>query len=165
MSQRTFLLAILDGWGYAEPSSSNAVTVAKTPNLDRWMAEYPFTTLIAHNGQVGLPEGQMGNSEVGHLNIGAGRIVYQDYTRINKAIKSGDFYTNPALSNIMDKVREEGGNLHLLGLVSDGGVHSHINHLKGIVSAAHERGLEKLFIHALTDGRDTDPKSGLGFLK
>jgi 2,3-bisphosphoglycerate-independent phosphoglycerate mutase len=126
MNGKTLLLAILDGWGYFEPSPTNAIAVADTPNMDRWMAEYPFTTLTAHNGMVGLPEGQMGNSEVGHLNIGAGRTVYQDYTRINKAIADNKLNTNPALESIMDRVKSTGSSLHFFGLVSDGGVHSHI---------------------------------------
>jgi 2,3-bisphosphoglycerate-independent phosphoglycerate mutase len=112
MGNTTLLLAILDGWGYGEPSPSNAITVADTPNMDRWMTEYPFTTLVAHNGMVGLPEGQMGNSEVGHLNIGAGRIVYQDFTRINKAIASGELFTNQALSSLMDRIKNLGSSLH-----------------------------------------------------
>ncbi|MDW7772552.1 MAG: 2,3-bisphosphoglycerate-independent phosphoglycerate mutase [Desulfobulbaceae bacterium] len=163
--QGTILLAILDGWGYAPPSSANAVSVADTPNMDRWMAEYPFTTLEAHNGLVGLPEGQMGNSEVGHLNIGAGRIVYQDFTRINKTIASGELHANPALSGIMEKIGQHRSSLHLFGLVSDGGVHSHIDHLKGLLKMAADKNLTKVYIHCFMDGRDTPPKSGAGFIR
>jgi len=158
------LLAILDGWGYGEPSDTNAVHVAKTPNMDRWLARYPFTTLVAHNGLVGLPEGQMGNSEVGHLNIGAGRIVYQDFTRINRAIRDRSFFANPVLARAMDGVRDRGGALHLLGLVSDGGVHSHLDHLVALLEMARERKLERVYIHAFMDGRDTPPESGAAYL-
>jgi 2,3-bisphosphoglycerate-independent phosphoglycerate mutase len=162
---KPLLLAILDGWGYGEPGPDNAITVAATPNMDRWMAQCPFTTLTAHNGMVGLPEGQMGNSEVGHLNIGAGRIVYQDYTRINLAIASGELFANPALSSIMDRVRAAGSSLHLLGLVSDGGVHSHIDHLEALLAMAGRKGIERVFVHCFMDGRDTPPKSGAGYIR
>jgi len=165
MNRKTLLLAILDGWGYGQPSPSNAITVARTPHMDRWMAEYPFTTLVAHNGLVGLPEGQMGNSEVGHLNIGAGRIVYQDYTRINKAIESGDFFSNHALCNIINEVKKGGGSLHLLGLVSDGGVHSHLEHLKALLKMTAEKEIQNVYVHCFMDGRDTPPKSGSGYMQ
>ncbi len=165
MKQQTLLLAILDGWGYGQPSPSNAITVAHTPNMDHWMAEYPFTTLVAHNGLVGLPEGQMGNSEVGHLNIGAGRIVYQDYTRINKAIDSGDFFSNTPLCTIINEVKDSGSSLHLFGLVSDGGVHSHLDHLKALLRMAAEKEIENVYVHCFMDGRDTPPKSGSGYIK
>lgn len=165
MNSGTLLLAILDGWGYGNPSPTNAITVAATPNMDRWMAQCPFTTLAAHNGMVGLPEGQMGNSEVGHLNIGAGRIVYQDYTRINKAIASEELHTNKTLVSIMDRVREAGSSLHFLGLLSDGGVHSHINHLKALLKMARHKNIEHVFVHCFMDGRDTPPKSGSGYMK
>lgn len=160
MKTKTLLLAILDGWGYREASPTNAITVANTPNMDRWMSEYPFTTLIAHNGMVGLPEGQMGNSEVGHLNIGAGRIVYQDFTRINKAIESGTFAYNTVLSDAMAHVKQAGSALHFFGLLSDGGVHSHINHLKALLAMAAAKSLERVYVHCFMDGRDTPPKSG-----
>ncbi|MCK5322831.1 MAG: 2,3-bisphosphoglycerate-independent phosphoglycerate mutase, partial [Desulfobulbaceae bacterium] len=159
------LLAILDGWGIADPLETNAVHVAKTPNMDSWAAKYPFTTLVAHNGKVGLPEGQMGNSEVGHLNIGAGRTVYQDFTRINRDIETGDFYSNKVLVKTMEGVKEKGGALHLLGLVSDGGVHSHLEHLYALVRMAAEKGLNEVFVHAFMDGRDTPPKSGLEYVR
>ena len=162
---KTLLLAILDGWGYGEPGPTNAVTVAQTPNMDRWMAQSPFTTLVAHNGLVGLPEGQMGNSEVGHLNIGAGRIVYQDFTRINRAIASGELFTNPALTSIMDRVKTAGSSLHLLGLVSDGGVHSHIEHLEALLAMAARKQVTQVFVHCFMDGRDTPPKSGAGYIR
>ena len=159
------MLVILDGWGYGKKSEDNAVYLAKTPNMDRWQKEYPFTTLVAHNGQVGLPEGQMGNSEVGHLNIGAGRIVYQDFTRINNAIESGELASNPVLLELVDKTIQNRTALHFCGLLSDGGVHSHIDHLLAMVDIASKRGLEKIFIHCFMDGRDTPPKSGLEYLE
>lgn len=165
MKNKTLMLAILDGWGYREASPTNAVTVANTPNMDRWMAEYPFTTIVAHNGLVGLPEGQMGNSEVGHLNIGAGRIVYQDYTRINKAIDDGELPANQVLCEVMDRIKTKGSSLHFFGLVSDGGVHSHINHLKALLDMAKEKQLEHVYIHCFMDGRDTPPKSGAGYVQ
>lgn len=158
------LLAILDGWGAGPSSATNAVQVARTPNMDRWQATCPSTTLLAHNGAVGLPEGQMGNSEVGHLNIGAGRVVYQDYTRINRAIATGEFAANPVLVETMDHLVRGGGALHLLGLVSDGGVHSHLKHLEALARLAADRGLTRVFVHAFMDGRDTAPTSGAGFL-
>ncbi|MHB8791293.1 MAG: 2,3-bisphosphoglycerate-independent phosphoglycerate mutase [Desulfobulbaceae bacterium] len=162
---KTLLLAILDGWGVGAPGPDNAITVAHTPNMDRWAAECPFTTLVAHNGLVGLPEGQMGNSEVGHLNIGAGRIVYQDFTRINLAIASGELFANPALSSIMDRVRTAGSSLHLLGLVSDGGVHSHIDHLEALLAMAAGKGIKRVYVHCFMDGRDTPPRSGAGYIR
>ena len=158
------VLAILDGWGLAEPSPTNAVSVAQTPNMDRLSATCPMTTLTAHNGLVGLPEGQMGNSEVGHLNIGAGRIVYQDFTRINRAVDLGDFAANPVFNTVMDQVKAAGSRLHLCGLVSDGGVHSHLRHLIALVELAKTKGIEVL-IHCFMDGRDTPPNSGLGYLQ
>ncbi|MGV1098647.1 2,3-bisphosphoglycerate-independent phosphoglycerate mutase [Thiovibrio sp. JS02] len=158
------LLAILDGWGHREEVEGNAVAQAHTPNMDRWRREFPFTTLVAHNGAVGLPEGQMGNSEVGHLNIGAGRIVYQDFTRINRDIATGAFHENRVLSGAMDRVLARGSALHLFGLVSDGGVHSHLNHLFALLEMARKKGLAKVFVHAFMDGRDTPPKSGQGYI-
>lgn len=163
-SPQPVLLAILDGWGVGPQSESNAVHVAATPNMDGWMRSCPSTTLLAHNGAVGLPEGQMGNSEVGHLNIGAGRIVYQDFTRINRAIETGEFDANPVLNQAIDKALEKNGGLHLLGLVSDGGVHSHLEHLKALVRLAVGKGLTKIYVHAFMDGRDTPPQSGGGYI-
>lgn len=161
---KPILLAILDGWGHGRNISTNAIHVAATPNMDRWMARYPLTTLVAHDGAVGLPEGQMGNSEVGHLNIGAGRVVYQDFTRINRAIACGEFQENQVLVRAVTRAAEQGGTLHLLGLVSDGGVHSHIDHLEALVRLAAARGVNDIYIHAFMDGRDTPPKSGAGYL-
>lgn len=162
---RPVLLAILDGWGEAPPGPGNAVHLAATPNMDRWRREYPFTTLIAHNGAVGLPRGQMGNSEVGHLNIGAGRTVYQDFTRISLAVREGDLFANPTLIAVMDQVQKRGSALHLMGLLSDGGVHSHIDHLIALLELAARRGIERVFVHPFMDGRDTPPQSGLGYME
>ena len=165
MSKKPVMLMILDGWGVAPASEVNAAYLAQTPNLDRYFANYPHTTLDASGMEVGLPEGQIGNSEVGHLNIGAGRIIYQSLTRITKAIKDGDFFTNEVLCACMDKTKEAGKALHLMGLLSDGGVHSNINHLIALLEMAKARGLEKVFVHAFLDGRDVPPQSAIGFIK
>ncbi len=158
------LLAILDGWGAGPLTDSNAIFVARTPNMDRWQSSYPYTTLLAHNGAVGLPEGQMGNSEVGHLNIGAGRIVFQDFTRINRAIETGNFFDNDVLKNTFAKAVKKKSAVHLMGLVSDGGVHSHMNHLLALLKMAAGHGLTEVYIHAFMDGRDTPPTSGLNYI-
>ncbi len=165
MSKQPVMLMILDGWGVAPASDVNAATLAQTPNLDRYFAEFPHTTLEASGMEVGLPEGQIGNSEVGHLNIGAGRIIYQSLTRITKAIKDGDFFYNEVLCDCMDKTKNAGKALHLMGLLSDGGVHSNINHLVALLEMAKARGLEKVYVHAFLDGRDVPPKSAVGFIK
>jgi 2,3-bisphosphoglycerate-independent phosphoglycerate mutase len=159
------LLAILDGWGVGAKTETNAIHMAETPNMDRLWTEYPHTTLLAHGSDVGLPDGQMGNSEVGHLNIGAGRIVYQDYSRINLALESGEFFDNEVLCLAMRKAKDNNSALHLMGLVSDGGVHSHLDHLLGLVEMAARMGLQKVFIHAFMDGRDTPPRSGRGYME
>jgi len=159
------LLIILDGWGINAATEGNAVAQADTPVLDKLGKIYPSTRIAASGTAVGLPKGQMGNSEVGHLNLGAGRVVYQNYTRINKAIDSGDFFDNPVLNNLYDEIKEKGSALHLMGLLSDGGVHSHIDHLKALVSHAKDKGLNRVYIHALMDGRDTPPRSGLGYIR
>lgn len=158
------MLIILDGWGVGEKTTTNAVHMAKTPNMDHWMTHYPSTTLLAHNGAVGLPDGQMGNSEVGHLNLGAGRVVYQDFTRINRAIETGELANNPVLNQVLSRTRADDKTLHFMGLVSDGGVHSHLNHLYALVKIAADLGLTRVCIHAFMDGRDTPPQSGHGFL-
>ncbi|TYO96622.1 phosphoglycerate mutase [Geothermobacter ehrlichii] len=163
--RKPLALIILDGWGQAECTDTNAVCQAKTPVLDRLFSQYPHTLLGASGEDVGLPAGQMGNSEVGHLNIGAGRIVYQDLTRISKAIADGDFFRNPVLCRAMDAIRESGGRLHLFGLLSDGGVHSHNSHLYALVRMARDHGIGDICIHAFMDGRDTPPKSGAGYLE
>ncbi len=159
------LLMILDGWGIAKDKSVSALDKAHTPFMDEAVQKYPNATLNTTGLAVGLPAGQMGNSEVGHMNIGAGRVVYQNLARINKDIENGDFFTMPELEKAMEYAKEKGVNLHLMGLVSDGGVHSHIEHLKALMSFAQEKGLEKVFIQAFTDGRDCDPMSGKAFIE
>jgi 2,3-bisphosphoglycerate-independent phosphoglycerate mutase len=158
---RPFLLAILDGWGARRSSDANAIALADTPVMDRLKADYPHTTLGAAGECVGLPPGQMGNSEVGHLNIGAGRLVLQDFQRINHSIERGDFYRNPVLLSAIEHALEHNSTLHLLGLLSDGGVHSHIEHLFAILEMAREAGLERVATHAFLDGRDVPPRSAL----
>ncbi|MBM3451630.1 MAG: 2,3-bisphosphoglycerate-independent phosphoglycerate mutase [Bacteroidetes bacterium] len=157
-----FGLVILDGWGLGDGSTSDAIAQANTPFMDEISKNYPSATLLTSGENVGLPDGQMGNSEVGHLNIGAGRIVYQELTRINKSIRDGDFFTNPVLLNAMQKAKNS--KLHLIGLVSEGGVHSSQAHLHALCDLAQNQGVENVFVHAFTDGRDCDPKSGLGFI-
>ncbi len=157
-------LIILDGWGINSSCTANAVCQARTPRLDTLAGTYPTTRLNASGLNVGLPEGQMGNSEVGHLNIGAGRVIYQDLTRISKSIADGDFFTNSVLREAMAKTRSAGGGLHLFGLLSDGGVHSHNSHVYALVEMARREGIGEVFIHAFTDGRDTPPKSAAGYL-
>jgi 2,3-bisphosphoglycerate-independent phosphoglycerate mutase len=164
MPKQPLMLMILDGWGINPHSENNAVALAGTPNMTRLCREYPCTEIGTSGMAVGLPEGQMGNSEVGHLNIGAGRTVYQDLTRVSKSIADGDFYTNPVLLDCMEKVKASGGRLHLSGLLSDGGVHSHNTHLYALVEMAKKVGVKDLFIHCLLDGRDTPPKSGAEYL-
>ena len=156
---------ILDGWGIAPASSSNAASLAHTPNLDKYFANYPHTQLEASGLEVGLPAGQIGNSEVGHLNIGSGRIIYQSLTRISKSITDGDFFTNPVLVQVMDQVKVSGKALHLLGLLSDGGVHSHITHIIALLKMAKKHGLSKVYVHAFLDGRDVPPQSALTYVE
>ncbi|MCD8198929.1 MAG: 2,3-bisphosphoglycerate-independent phosphoglycerate mutase [Phascolarctobacterium sp.] len=163
MSKEPVLLMILDGWGIGKSSTDNAAFVADTPNLDRFFAEYPHVELNASGGAVGLPDGQMGNSEVGHLNIGSGRIIYQELTRITEAIKNSSFFKNPVLLDVMEKTKSAKKNLHLLGLLSDGGVHSHIDHLIALLRMAKHQGLEKVFVHAFLDGRDVGPKTAVDY--
>lgn len=165
MAKKPVMLMILDGWGIAKDSPTNAATRAKTPNLTHLFKTYPHTELACSGGAVGLPEGQMGNSEVGHLNIGAGRVVYQELTRISKAIDNGEFFSNSVLQELMSNVKKHDSALHIMGLVSDGGVHSHQKHLYGLLKMAKDMGLNKVFIHAFLDGRDTPPQSALGYIK
>lgn len=154
----------MDGWGLGKKKSADAIQNANVPFVSSLYDQYPHTTLVTCGEAVGLPDGQMGNSEVGHLNLGAGRIVYQELQRINVAIRDGSFQTNPVLLNAIHRAKTNNTALHLLGLVSDGGVHSHINHVKAILDVCKKEGLPNVLIHAFTDGRDTDPKSGLGFI-
>jgi 2,3-bisphosphoglycerate-independent phosphoglycerate mutase len=158
-------LIILDGFGLRDQVEGNAVAQAKKPNFDRYWAEYPHTTLTASGEAVGLPEGQMGNSEVGHLNIGAGRIVYQDLTRISKSIRDGEFERNETLLKAMHHARDNGKKLHLYGLLSDGGVHSHIEHCFALLELAKKEGLEEVYIHAFLDGRDVAPDSAKMYME
>ncbi|WP_337874585.1 2,3-bisphosphoglycerate-independent phosphoglycerate mutase [Exiguobacterium sp.] len=162
---RPVALIILDGFGMRDESFGNAVMAADKPNFDRYWEQYPHTLLNAKGEYVGLPEGQMGNSEVGHLNIGAGRVVYQSLSRVNNAIKDRSFFDRQAMNHLAGHVKKHDSSLHIMGLVSDGGIHSHIKHMYAIVEFAKLHGIEKVYIHAFTDGRDCDPKSGAGFLK
>jgi 2,3-bisphosphoglycerate-independent phosphoglycerate mutase len=162
-SKKTALL-ILDGWGIGPKPTADAIVQGNTPFFDGLIAQYPHSTLITYGEEVGLPEGQMGNSEVGHLNIGAGRIVWQELARINKAVREGELDENPVLQKAITYAKTHQKNIHLVGLVSDGGVHSHIEHLKALVRIIETAGHDKSFIHVFTDGRDCDPKSGAGFL-
>ncbi|SFA68754.1 phosphoglycerate mutase [Acetitomaculum ruminis DSM 5522] len=163
--KKTTVLLIMDGFGLNENPEHNAVYSAKTPNLDNLMKNYPFVKGNASGLNVGLPDGQMGNSEVGHLNMGAGRIVYQELTRITKAIEDGDFFENKVLLDAMNNVKEKSSALHIFGLVSDGGVHSHNTHLYGLLEMAKRNGIEKVYVHAFLDGRDTPPSSGAGYVE
>lgn len=155
------LLMILDGWGIAKNKKVSAIDAAKTPFVDSLYSRFPNSKLEASGLAVGLPEGQMGNSEVGHMNIGAGRVVYQDLVKINKAVEEKTLDENPVLLKALDYAKKENKPVHFIGLLSDGGVHSHINHLKGLLTIAKKQQINKIFVHAFTDGRDTDPKSGL----
>ena len=165
MSKKPTVLMILDGYGLNDKVEGNAVKQANTPVMDKLMAEYPYVKGLASGMAVGLPEGQMGNSEVGHLNMGAGRIVYQELTRITKEIQDGDFFKNEALLDAVKNAKENGTALHLFGLLSDGGVHCHITHLFGLLELAKKEGLEKVYVHCFLDGRDTPPQSGKGYVQ
>jgi len=162
---RPLLLVVLDGWGLRAEREANAIALAGTPNMDALMREFPSTALKTSGLAVGLPEGQMGNSEVGHTNLGAGRIVYQDLVRINRAVEDGSFFRNPALLEAMQRAKSGSGTLHLLGLLSDGGVHSHVEHLHALLEMARREGVPRAFVHAFLDGRDTPPRSGLGYMR
>jgi 2,3-bisphosphoglycerate-independent phosphoglycerate mutase len=164
MSARKVILVIMDGWGLGKVAKADAIRAAKTPFVSSLYSRYPNNTLTTCGEAVGLPEGQMGNSEVGHLNLGAGRVVYQELQRINVAIREGMFAQNKTLLAAIDHAIANNKALHLLGLVSNGGVHSHIEHLKAILTLCKEKSLTRVFVHAFTDGRDCDPKSGLGFI-
>ncbi len=165
MAKSPLMLCILDGFGWVpDETYGNAIVAANTPNLDKLFASYPYTTIGASGMDVGLPDGQMGNSEVGHTNIGAGRIVYQELTRITKAIQDGDFFENEVLKAAMTSAKESGKALHLVGLLSNGGVHSHNSHLYGLLEMAKRMGLTEVYVHAIMDGRDVPPDSGKGFV-
>ena len=164
MNNKKLVLLILDGWGYGKKDGADAAYIAHTPFFDSLLMNYPNSKLAASGEEVGLPDGQMGNSEVGHMNLGAGRVVYQELGRINKEIKEHSFHTNAALVDAFDYAKQHKKAVHFIGLVSDGGVHAHTNHLKALCDAANENGVEDVFVHAFLDGRDTDPHSGLGFI-
>jgi 2,3-bisphosphoglycerate-independent phosphoglycerate mutase len=163
--KRPLVLTILDGWGYRADSFANAIALARKPTYDKLLAEFPNTLIHASDHFVGLPDGQMGNSEVGHLNIGAGRVVHMDITRIDAMIASGEFFDDPVIVEAMRRAREGNRQLHLLGLVSDGGVHAQQKHLHALLKAAKLAGVERVFVHAFLDGRDTLPTSGAGYLQ
>lgn len=165
MSKSPVALIILDGFGLREESYGNAVSQAHKPNFDKLWNEYPHATLTASGEAVGLPDGQMGNSEVGHLNIGAGRIVYQNLTRINKSIREGDFFNQPALLRAIDQVKENNSKLHIMGLLSDGGVHSHYEHLFALLQLAKLNGVTEVYVHGFLDGRDVNPQSALDYIE
>ncbi|MCY6483146.1 2,3-bisphosphoglycerate-independent phosphoglycerate mutase [Clostridium aestuarii] len=164
MAKKPMMLMILDGFGISEGEEGNAVRIANKPNYHRLWNEYPHTKLGASGLSVGLPKGQMGNSEVGHLNIGAGRVIYQALTRITKSIEDGDFFKNEALIKAVNNAKKNNSSLHLLGLLSDGGVHSHIEHLKGLLKLVKQNDIEKVYVHAFLDGRDTSPESALKYV-
>ena len=163
--KKPIALVILDGWGSNEPSPFNAIHLAETPNMDHYLKTHPNTLIHTSGLAVGLPEGQMGNSEVGHLNIGPGRVVYQPFTRITKAIEDGDFFENPVLLKSVEHVKKHDSALHLLGLFSPGGVHSHTDHVKGLLELAKRNGLKKVYLHCFLDGRDTPPQSAADYIE
>jgi len=165
MQHRPITLIIMDGWGYSEDPKANAIMAAKTPVFDQLWRDYPHTLISGSGLDVGLPDEQMGNSEVGHLNLGAGRVVYQDFTRISKAIAEGEFSQNQAFTQAIDKAVAAGKAVHIMGLLSDGGVHSHIDHIEAMLKLAKARGAEKIYLHAFLDGRDTPPRSAKAYLQ
>ena len=159
VSKTPLALIIMDGWGHRLDNKNNAIAAANTPNLDRLAAQYTSTLISGSGLDVGLPDGQMGNSEVGHVNLGAGRVVYQDFTKISKSINDGDFFDNAALCQAIDAAVSKQGAVHVMGLLSDGGVHSHQSHLFAAIKLASQRGAKRIFLHSFLDGRDTPPKS------
>ena len=165
MAKKPIALIIMDGYGLNKTTEGNAIAAAKKPNLDKYFAQYPNTQLQASGLAVGLPDGQMGNSEVGHTNIGAGRVVYQMLVKISKDIEDGKIFENKALKDAMLKAKENGKALHFIGLLSDGGVHSHNEHLYGLLEMAKRNGLEKVYVHSFHDGRDVPPTSGVEYMK
>ena len=158
------VLIIMDGYGIAPATPGNAITTANKPNLDKLFAEYPHSQLIASGLDVGLPEGQMGNSEVGHTNIGAGRVVFQILPKMTKEIEDGDFFKNPVYIKCLDDAVSNNKPLHVMGLVSTGGVHSHLKHIFGMLDMAKQRGVKQVYVHCFLDGRDVPPTSGAGFV-
>ena len=162
---RPFVLVILDGWGINPRKEGNAIALARTPNIDKLAREWPHTAVRTSGEAVGLPEGQMGNSEVGHQNIGAGKRVLQDYTRVSESIRDGSFYQNPAFLKAIEHVKKQSSQLHIFGLLGDGGVHAHETHLEALLRLAHMHGIERVYIHAFTDGRDSSPTGGVEFMR
>ena len=165
MTKPITALMILDGFGVRESKDGNAIKADGVENISALIEKYPHTTIAASGMDVGLPRGQMGNSEVGHLNIGAGRIVYQDFTRVTKSIEDGDFFQKKEFLDAVENVKKHGSKLHLMGLCSDGGVHSHIEHLFAFLRLAKEAGLENVYVHCFMDGRDVPPASGKGYIE
>lgn len=165
MIKKPRMLVILDGWGISEEVKGNAIAQANTPHFDHYISSYPNTQISASGMDVGLPNGQMGNSEVGHLNIGSGRIIYQEFTRINKEIEEGGLFKNEALLGGIENARKNGTDIHLLGLLSDGGVHSHIEHLEALIKMCKENGVDRVYVHGFLDGRDVPPQSALPFIE
>src|SRR5258708_5170568 len=161
---RPFVLIVMDGWGINPRKEGNAIALARTPNIDKLAGQWPHTAVKTSGEAVGLPEGQMGNSEVGHQNIGAGKRVLQDYTRVNESIKDGSFFQNPALLKAIEHVKKNGSHLHICGLLGDGGVHAHETHLEALLRLAHIHDIERVYIHSFTDGRDTSPTGGNAFM-
>ncbi len=165
MANKPVALIILDGWGIGKDYEGNAILKAKTPNFKMLLENYPSTKLEASGLSVGLPEGQMGNSEVGHLNIGAGRIIYQEFTRISKAIENGEFFEKQEFIKAVENAKKHNSSLHLMGLLSDGGVHSHNTHLYALLELAQKYGLKEVYIHCFLDGRDVPPKSAKKYIE
>ena len=164
-SNKKLILLILDGWGISSDKDKSAIDQAKTPFYDSLINNYPNAQLLTHGESVGLPKGQMGNSEVGHMNIGAGRIVFQELAKINKEIETGGFRKNKKLNELVDNAISNQKNIHLIGWLSDGGVHSHVSHLYELIDLIESKNSNSTFIHAFTDGRDVDPKSGINHVK
>src|SRR5258707_9034648 len=165
MPKKPLVLVILDGWGYAPPSKANAISLARKPGYDAMLRDYPNTLIHTSGRYVGLPNGQMGNSEVGHLNIGAGRVVSMDISKIDRMIENGEFFSNPVLLDAIKHARSGGRPLHIFGLLSDGGVHSHQNHLYALLRMAKQNGVERVFVHCFMDGRDTLPTNGASYIE
>ncbi|HYX49749.1 MAG TPA: 2,3-bisphosphoglycerate-independent phosphoglycerate mutase, partial [Ktedonobacteraceae bacterium] len=162
---RPFVLIVMDGWGINPRKEGNAIALAQTPNIDKLAKNWPHTAVRTSGEAVGLPEGQMGNSEVGHQNIGAGKRVLQDYSRVNESIKDGSFFQNPALLKAIEHVKKNGSRLHICGLLGNGGVHAHETHLEALLGLAHMHNIEHVYIHSFTDGRDTSPTGGVEFMR
>src|SRR5213595_2812917 len=162
---RPFVLVILDGWGINPRKEGNAIALARTPNIDKLAKNWPHTAIRTSGEAVGLPEGQMGNSEVGHQNIGAGKRVLQDYTRVNESIRDGSFFSNPALLKAIEHVKKNSSDLHMCGLLGNGGVHAHESHLEALLRLAHMHDIERVYIHSFTDGRDSSPTGGIEFMR